>query len=209
MTVRALERAHVALLVLDAAEGVTDQDAAVANLARERGCAVAVVANKWDLVVGSDDPGRAEKVRRDIEHALRFMSDAPLLPISAHTGSGVGRLFRTVRALRAATERRIPTADLNRWLEETTRRHEPAMAQKGHRRRPLKFFYATQTSTRPPSFVLFCTEPRSVKDSYRRFLENRLRESFDLAGTPVRLHLRARRDKTGGKGAKSPRKGRR
>lgn len=193
MTVRAIERAHVALLVIDAEEGITDQDAAVANLARERGCAVAVLANKWDRVQQSDDPRRAENLRAAIQHGLRFMSDAPMLPISAKTGAGVGKLFDTVQTLKRAAELRIPTAELNRWLTETTAKHEPAMAQKGNRRRPLKFFYATQTSTRPPSFVLFCTDPRAVKDSYKRFLENRLRERFDLAGTPVRLHLRARK----------------
>ncbi|MGH0029051.1 MAG: ribosome biogenesis GTPase Der [Myxococcota bacterium] len=197
MSVRAIERAHVALLVLDAAEGPTDQDAAVANLARERGCAVAVLANKWDLVDEAEDPGRGERLRQAIAHGLRFMSDAPVLQVSARTGAGVGKILDTVRSIAAAAERRIPTAELNRWLAETTERHEPAMAQKGNRRRPLKFFYATQTSTRPPSFVLFCTEPRAVKDSYRRFLENRLRERFDLAGTPVRLHLRARKQRKG------------
>jgi GTP-binding protein len=91
-----------------------------------------------------------------------------------------------------AADLRISTAHLNRWLRDTVARHEPAMAQRGTRRRPLKFFYATQTSVRPPTFVLFCTEPAAVQTSYRRFLENRLRETFDLEGTPVRLRLRAR-----------------
>ncbi len=189
MAVRALERAEVALLVIDADEGFTDQDAAVANLARELGCAVAVVANKWDLL---DEVSRRERVRADIGHGLRFMSDAPILAISAKTGSGVGRLYEAIRTLHEAAGRRIPTAELNRWLKSATDRHEPAMAQKGSRKRPLKFFYATQTGTRPPSFVLFCTEPAAVKTAYKRFLENRLREAFDLDGTPVRLHLRSR-----------------
>lgn len=200
MTVRAIERAHVALLLIDAEEGITDQDAAVANLARDRGCAVAVLANKWDRVQASDDPRRGEELRRSIQHGLRFMSDAPVLQVSAKTGLGIGRIFAAVRALKEASERRIPTPELNRWLKETTERHEPAMAQRGDRRRPLKFFYATQTGTRPPRFVLFCTEPQAVKDSYRRFLENRLREQFDLAGTPVRLSLRTR-------GKRRPRRG--
>ncbi len=88
--------------------------------------------------------------------------------------------------------REIPTAQLNRWLKDYTSRHEPSMAQQGSRQRPLKFFYATQTSVRPPTFVLFCTEPDAVKTAYRRFLENRLREKFDLRGTPIRLRLRKR-----------------
>jgi GTP-binding protein len=191
MTVRSLERAQVALLVLDAAEGFTDQDARVAALARERGCAVAVVANKWDRVRESRE-SRGEEVRRAIAHGLRFMADAPVLAVSARTGQGVEALFGAIRKLHAATELRIPTAELNRWLEQATARHEPAMAQRGTRKRPLKFFYATQAGTRPPTFVLFCTEPAAVKPAYRRFLENRLRETFELSGTPIRLRLRAR-----------------
>lgn len=197
MTVRSLERAEVALVLIDAVEGFTDQDAKVASLARERGCAVAVLANKWDLLAKGGDSQRGEEVRRAIAHGLRFMSDAPVAVISAKTGSGVGRLFGLVARLHEASTRKIPTADLNRWLEDATGRHEPAMAQRGNRRRPLKFFYATQTSTRPPTFVLFCTEPEAVQPAYRRFLENRLREKFDLVGTPVRLRLRTRTRKRG------------
>lgn len=190
MALRSLERADVALLLLDAAEGFTDQDASVANLARERGCATLVLANKWDRVEGVE--GRGDAVRRAIADGLRFMSDAPVLAISAKTGAGVGEIFDRVRQLRAASQRRIPTAELNRWLKDAVSRHEPAMAQRGRRRRPLKFFYATQAAVRPPTFVLFCTEPSAVQPAYRRFLENRLRERFDFAGTPLRLRLRAR-----------------
>jgi GTP-binding protein len=191
MTVRSLERASVALLVLDASEGATDQDARVASLARERGCACAVLANKWDLVVAAG-PERVRVVRDSIRDALRFMTDAPVLQVSARTGAGIGRIFPLVDAVAAAAERRVPTAELNRWLEETVARHEPAMAQRGTRRRPVKFQYATQIGVRPPTFVLFCTDPRAVQPSYRRFLENRLRERFGFEGTPIRLRLRAR-----------------
>ncbi|HVH17408.1 MAG TPA: ribosome biogenesis GTPase Der [Myxococcota bacterium] len=190
MTVRALERAEVALVLVDSSEGFTDQDARVASLARERGCSVAVLANKWDLV----EKDRGEEVARGIAHGLRFMADAPVLRISAKTGSGIGRIFERVRRIHEAAQRRIGTAELNRWLQEAVRLHEPAMAQRGTRRRPLKFFYATQTATRPPTFVLFCTEPESVQPAYRRFLEKRLRETFDLEGTPVRLRLRPRHE---------------
>jgi GTP-binding protein len=190
MTVRCLERAQVALITIDASEGFTDQDARIARLARERGCATAVLANKWDLVAG--EPERAQAIREEVARGLRFMSDAPVLSISAKTGSGVGRIFPLVLEVAAAGARSIPTADLNRWLQEAVSRHEPAMAQRGPRRRPLKFFYATQTAVSPPTFVLFCSEPGSVQPSYRRFLENRLRESFGLHGTPIRLRLRPR-----------------
>jgi GTP-binding protein len=188
MTVRALERADVALVLIDAHEGFTDQDAKVASLARERGRACAVLANKWDLVPSEE----AERVLDGLTRGLRFMPDAPVLRISARTGAGIGKLFETAQELHAVAERRIPTAELNRWLQEAVRKHEPAMAQKGRRKRPLKFFYATQLGVRPPTFALFCTDPKAVQASYRRFLENRLRESFDLAGTPVRIQLRQR-----------------
>ena len=192
MTVRALERADVALIVLDASEGATDQDAKVASLARDSGCASAVLANKWDRVSGSDDEDRAKQVEQSIRHTLRFMADAPIQRVSAKTGAGIGRIFPLVEKVATAGECRIGTSELNRWLEETVARHEPAMAQRGQRKKPVKFQYATQTGVRPPTFLLFCTDPRAVQPSYRRFLENRLRECFDLRGTPIRLRLRAR-----------------
>ena len=191
MTVRALERAQVALVMVDGAEGFSDQDARIARLARERGCATGILANKWDRVSAAD-AGRAREVREAIARGLRFMPDAPLLAISARSGAGVGRIWPLVLELAGAGQRTIPTPELNRWLEQAVGRHDPGMAQRGPRRRPLKFFYATQTAVRPPTFVLFCSEPGSVQPSYRRFLENRLRESFDLKGTPIRLRLRAR-----------------
>jgi len=189
MTVRALERADVALVLVDADEGCTDQDARVGRLTRDRGVPALVVANKWDRVRGTD---RAELVRKQIAHGLRFMDDAPVLAVSARTGAGLDALFGRVQQLHETARRQIPTAELNRWLQDAVKRHEPAMAQRGSRRRPLKFFYATQTGVRPPAFTLFCSEPGAVQPAYVRFLENRLRGAFELAGTPVRIRLRAR-----------------
>jgi len=191
MTVHSLERADVAVVVLDAGEGATDQDARVLQLAQERGCPLVIAANKWDLVAASGD-ARAREVDAGIRSTLRFAPDAPILHVSARTGAGVERILPEAERVAVAGRRRIATAELNRWLRDAVGRHEPAMAQRGPRRRPVKFFYATQTGVRPPTFVLFCTEPAAVQPSYRRFLENRLRESFDLRGTPVRLQLRAR-----------------
>ena len=189
MTVRSIERADVALVVIDAEEGPTEQDARVANLARERGCAVVILANKWDLI----DAEQGKRVRDEIERVLRFVSDAPVVQVSALTGAGLAnKLFRTIDRVARAGELRVPTAELNRWLERTVARHEPAMAQRGTRRKPVKFQYATQTGVRPPTFVIFCTAPDAVQESYRRFLENQLRATFDLRGTPVKLRLRAR-----------------
>src|SRR5258705_7459953 len=189
MTVRALERADVALLLVDAHEGCTDQDARVGRLTRDRGVAALVLANKWDRLRGTE---RAESVRKDIAHGLRFMDDAPVLAVSARTGAGLDALFERVRELHETARREIATAQLNRWLQDAVRRHEPAMAQRGSRRKPLKFFYATQTGVPPPPVPPFCSEPGAVQPAYVRFLENRLRDAFDLAGTPVRIRLRAR-----------------
>jgi GTP-binding protein len=195
MTVRSLERAEVALIVIDAEEGFRDQDARIARLTRDRGCATLVLANKWDLVP-RDEPEATGAIREAVAHGLRFMPDAPLLGVSAKTGAGIGKIFPMVRRLEEVSQTEISTAALNRWLKEVVERHEPAMAQRGFsRRRRLKFFYATQTGVRPPTFLLFCTDPAAVQPSYLRFLENRLRESFDLTGTPVRLRLRARAGK--------------
>jgi GTP-binding protein len=192
MTVRALERANVALVVIDAVDGATDQDARIANLSLERGCAVGLLVNKWDLVSGRGE-AQIGRLLDEVRRRLRFLGEAPLLTVSAKTGAGIGRIFELSKRLAAASERRIGTAELNRWLNQTVALHDPAMAQRGPRLKPVKFYYATQLGTRPPTFVLFCSEPEAVQSSYRRFLENQLRESFGLAGTPVRLRLRSRR----------------
>lgn len=192
MAVRAIERAEVALVVTDASQGFTEGDVQLAGLVRQRGCAAAVLINKWDL---AEDEEAASRARDGVRDRLRFAPDVPVLTVSAQTGLRIGRIFPLVRRLARAARLRVPTAELNRWLGEATEAHEPAMAQRGPRKRPLKFFYATQVGQRPPTFVLFCTEPEAVKESYRRYLENRLRERFDLEGTPVRLVLRARRSK--------------
>jgi GTP-binding protein len=192
MAVRAIERATVSLVLIDASEGVTDQDLRILGLVRERGCAAAVLANKWDLVEAARDPQAAKRASDAIAHRLRVMPDLPVLRVSARTGKGVGRSFPLIDEIARAASQRIPTAELNRWLQESVARHEPTMAARGTRKRPIKFFYATQASTRPPTFVLFCTEPEAIQASYRRFLENRLREEFGFAGVPLRIRLRKR-----------------
>ncbi|MEE2674261.1 MAG: ribosome biogenesis GTPase Der [Myxococcota bacterium] len=190
MTVRSLERAHVGVLVIDASEGLTDQDAHVAAEICERGCAAVVLANKWDLV-GREEP-EAKAILEQIEHGLRFMPEVSIVPVSAKTGARLKRFLPAVLAAASAAERRISTPDLNRWLQQVVRMHEPAADRRGGRGRAIRFLYATQTAVRPPTFVLFCNEPRRVQVSYRRFLENKLREAFDFRGTPVRIRLRAR-----------------
>jgi len=187
MAIRAIERANVVLVVIDGSEGFRDQDMHLLGLVRERGAACGLLVNKHDLI-----GDRARALGEELERRLRGMSDIPVLHVSARTGKGVSRVLPLAKRLARAANREIPTAELNRWLQEAIRKHEPAMAQRGPRKRPMKFFYATQTATHPPTFVLFCTEPAAVQPAYRRFLENRLRERFDLAGVPVRLRLRKR-----------------
>ena len=189
MAVRALERAQVALVVVDAEEGLTDQDAHVARLARDMGVSVVIVANKRDRLDGEQRKSALE----DVQHGLRFLEDAPIVSLSALTGAGLSRLLPAIRRVTEASLRRVPTAELNRWLADAIRRHDPGMARKGSRTTPLKFLYASQVGVQPPRFVIFCTDPDSVMVSYRRYLENRLRDSFGFEGCPLRLHLRGRR----------------
>jgi GTP-binding protein len=189
MAVRAIEGADAALVLLDASEGFTDQDARVLGLVRERGRPCVLLANKWDRIASEAE---AQRVRDGIAKRLRPVPDVPVIEVSAKTGRNVGKILPLAARIAEAAAREIPTSALNRWLQESVRRHEPSMAQRGTRKRPIKFFYATQTGIRPPTFLLFCTEPSEVLDSYRRFLEKRLREEFGLQGVPVRLRLRKR-----------------
>ena len=193
MALRAVERADVALVVVDAAAGFGDQDARILSLVRDRGCAAALVLNKWDLVAEEGEEAIL-RVRRELDRRLKAFSHHPIARVSARTGRGVGRLLPTVLRLGDEARRELSTSELNRWLKESVAKHEPAMAQRGVHRRPLKFFYATQTGVRPPTFTLFCTDPDSIQESYKRYLENRLRESFGFEGVPIRVRLRARRE---------------
>ena len=167
------------------------KDAPIEWAFQELASLAAVLAGTPMAAIGLVDADRAEVVGDRIAHGLRFMADAPVLRTSAKTGAGVGRIFERVERLHAAAQRKIGTAELNRWLQATVRRHEPAMGQRGSRRRPLKFFYATQTATRPPTFVLFASQPDEIPEDYKRFLINGLRRDFDIPGTPIRLYLRA------------------
>jgi GTP-binding protein len=131
-------------------------------------------------------------VLAQIEHGLRFLPEPAIIPVSAVTGARIRRVLPMVREAAAAGRRRVTTADLNRWLQQVVRLHEPAVDRRGGKPRAIRFLYATQTAIRPPTFLLFCNEPAAVRAPYRRFLENRLREAFDFRGTPVRIRLRAR-----------------
>ena len=143
-------------------------------------------------VVGRTDLARAWELS-EVRRRLRFLGDAPLLTVSAKTGAGVGRIFELARRLAAAVQREIGTAELNRWLSRTVALHDPAMAQRGPRRKPVKFYYATQMGTRPPTFVLFTNRAAPLHFSHERFLVNQLRRKFGFKGTPVVLKNKPRK----------------
>ena len=183
---RAIDRADVVLLLIDATEGVTAQDAHIAGYILEEAKGVMVVVNKWDLV--RKDAHTREEYTRRIRTSLRFLDYVPILFISALTGQGVGRVLPT--ALRVREERlvRIPTAELNRIVQDAVARHAPP-SKAGKR---LKFYYATQASVDPPTFVFFVNDPELVHFSYERYLENRIREHYSFLGTPLKLSFRKR-----------------
>jgi GTPase len=183
---KALGRADVCVLMLDAQDGLTSQDAHVAGYVVDEGVGLILAINKWDLVE-KDDKTFEEYVAR-IRQQAPFLHFAPIVAISALTGQRAGRVLDDALTIAAERRRRISTARLNKVLSEAVSRHQPP-AVKG--RRP-KFYYATQATIEPPTFVLFASDAKSVHFSYRRFLENRIREAFEFEGTPLRLIFRER-----------------
>ncbi|HYH91859.1 MAG TPA: ribosome biogenesis GTPase Der [Candidatus Saccharimonadales bacterium] len=183
----ALSRADVAVLVVDAVEGLTAQDAHVAGYAIEEGKGLVVAVNKWDLVAEKTDKTFDQYVEW-IRNETPFLDFAPVISISAKTGQRVGRVLEAAVDIWAERRRRIPTGELNRLLITSTERTPPPMVRG---RRP-KLFYATQAAISPPTFVFFASDASAVHFSYRRYLENRLREAFGFDGTPIRLVFRDR-----------------
>ena len=179
---QSIDRADAALLVIDASEGVTHQDQRLAERVDAAGTAILLVLNKWDLL----DAERREEVKYEIGRKLGFLRYAPVIPISALTGRRVHQLLPALRQAEEAYHQRIPTAALNRVIREAQAAH-PAPVVKNHRPRIL---YATQGATDPPTFTLFSTWP--LPPQYMRYLERRLRESFDLGPTPIKLRVRRR-----------------
>ena len=186
--IRSIERCHVTLLMIDGTEGPTDQDAKLAQLVSDRGRALVILINKWDLTRNDPDisaKGTAEALARRLPHA----EWAPHLFISALTGKGLHRVLPSVDQVYAQFDKRIATATLNRFLEAAVAAHTPP--QRFHH--PVRLYYATQTRVRPPTFALFSNTPEGVGPAYRRYLTNRLRDAFGFEGTPLRLHLKRRR----------------
>lgn len=186
----AVERSRVCVILIDATMGFTEQDSKVAGYAHEQGKACIIAVNKWDLV--DKDAYTMDKMRADLAEDFSFMAYAPILFISAKTGQRVDKLFETIRSVDEQNGRRIKTGLLNEMLARATARVQPP-SDKGRR---LKIFYITQSGTRPPTFVCFVNQKALFHFSYQRYIENQIRETFALNGTPVRMLVRERGDDT-------------
>lgn len=185
----AIERADVCLILIDANEGVTEQDTKVAGLAHEAGKACIIVVNKWDSI--EKDDKTMDRMRQDVRRDLSYMTYAPIVFISALTGQRVDRLFDLINYVNDQASLRITTGMLNSVLADATARVQPP-TDKGRR---LKIYYMTQIGIKPPHFVCFCNDAKLFHFSYQRYLENQIRSTFGLEGTPVRLTIRQKSDK--------------
>ncbi len=184
---RAMERADVAVLVIDASEGATDQDAAIAGEAERLGCGMIIAANKWDLTKGEGDRFY-KQFDEDQRFRMKFLDYAPLLHISALTGERTSKLLETVDRVAMARRKRVTTGELNRFVDKVTREHPPTSPERRH----VRILYAAQTGVAPPQFVFFTNIATGFHFSYERFLVNSLREAFGFEGTPIRITVRRR-----------------
>ena len=185
----AVEKADVCLVMVDANEGVTAQDERIAGLAHNSGKASIIVINKWDSI--EKDNSSVNKFKQEVLTSLTYMRYAPVAFVSALTGQRVEKLYPQINEIYENANRRITTGLLNDFLADVTARVQPP-SDKGKR---LKIYYATQPSTKPPTFVFFCNNAQLFHFSYQRYLENRIRETFGLEGTPIRIIVRERGDK--------------
>ena len=187
----AIERCDVCLIMIDANEGVTEQDTKVAGLAHEAGKACIIVVNKWDAI--EKDGKTMDKMRQEVMRDLSYMTYAPIVFISALTGQRVDRLFDLINYVSDQAAMRITTGMLNTVLADATARVQPP-TDKGRR---LKIYYMTQIGVKPPHFVCFCNDAKLFHFSYQRYLENQIRATFGLEGTPIKLTIRQKSDKEG------------
>ena len=187
-TLLAIERADVCLMMIDALEGVTDQDAKIAGEAHEAGKGVIIVVNKWDAF--EKETGTLEKYKKEIYDQLKYLSYAPIIFVSAKTGQRVNKLFDLINHVAEQNSMRISTSVLNQVINEAIAIVQPP-TDKGKR---LKIFYGTQASTKPPTFVIFVNSKELFHFSYERYLVNQIRKEFGLEGTPVRIIVREKRD---------------
>jgi GTP-binding protein len=189
-TINAIERSDVCLILIDANDGVTEQDTKIAGLVHEAGKAAIIVVNKWDAVADKET-NTMRDMERDTREGLSYMTYAPVMFLSALTGQRVDKLFPMIQEVHKQNTSRITTGALNTILADATARVQPP-TDKGRR---LKIYYMTQASTKPPHFVIFCNDARLFHFSYQRYLENQIREVFGLKGTPVRITIRQKGDK--------------
>ncbi len=182
----AVERSRVCVIMIDATEGFTEQDSKVAGFAHEQGKACIIVVNKWDAVEKTDKT--MDEMRKRLEYDFSFMSYAPIMFISAKTGRGVDKLYEMIVSVDNQNAMRVTTGMLNDLLARAVARVQPP-SDKGKR---LKIYYITQISTRPPTFVCFCNSRQLFHFSYARYIENQIRETFGLSGTPIRMIMRER-----------------
>lgn len=183
--IKSVERCDVALLVLDAVEGPTAQDAKIAGLIHRRGKGSVIVVNKWDLALGKVSQREYEEA---LKQKLHFLDYAPVCFVSAKTGYGTEGLLKIVDRVKEQTLLRINTGRLNRWFRKVVSQHQPPL----WRNRQVKLYYITQPEVAPPTFVIFANYPEGIKENYQRFLLRRLREEFGFLGTPIRLILKKR-----------------
>ena len=188
-SIAAIDRADVCLILIDANEGVTEQDTKIAGLVHEAGKASIIVVNKWDML--DKETNTMNEMTAKVRQDLSYMSYAPVLFISALTGQRVGKLFELINIVANQSAMRITTGMLNNILEDATARVQPP-TDKGRR---LKIYYMTQVGVKPPHFVIFCNDARLFHFSYQRYLENQIRAVFGLEGTPIRITIRQKGDK--------------
>ncbi len=189
-TINAIERSDVCLIMIDANEGVTEQDTKIAGLVHEAGKAAIIVVNKWDAVDNKETNTMRDR-EAEVRDGLSYMLYAPVVFLSALTGSRVDKLFAVIGEVYRQNTSRITTGALNSVLADATARVQPP-TDKGRR---LKIYYMTQAGTKPPHFVIFCNDARLFHFSYQRYLENQIRDVFGLKGTPVRITIRQKGDK--------------
>jgi len=188
---RAIEKADVVVLVVDASAGATDQDAAIAGEADRQGRGVIIVANKWDLMK-ERGPDFVKQFDEDLRRQLKFLDYAPLLHVSALSGERAPKLLEAIDRVAEARTKRVPTPELNRFVQAITTQHPPPSPGRRH----VRVLYAAQTNVAPPTFVFFTNVATSFHFSYERFLLNQIRDKFGFAGSPIRLQVRRRGGKT-------------
>jgi GTP-binding protein len=187
-SLRAVDRGDLIIHVIDGPEGVTDQDAQILSYTVERGKALVLAVNKWDIVSKND--GDTDKYREEVNYRLSFLDFAPIVFISAATGHGVRKLLQTAVRVVQAYRKKISTSAVNQALQRIVGAHTPPLSHG----RSVKFYYGTQTRTSPPTFALFVNRPSAVQESYKKYLIHQLREDLGLEHAPIRLDLRARRE---------------